>query len=308
MEKIKIMTYQYKFTVVIPHKNRQQLLKRCLDSIPRREDVQIIVVDDNSDPKKVDFQNFPGLHEKNTEVYFTKAAKGAGYARNVGLDHAKGEWIFFADSDDWYLENLESEMDHYARSNADMIVFRQQRKDVDGNDIDSFYDILFDETAKTGNLEKLKYQYACVYGRFIKKQMIEKYHIRFQEVRYSNDVLFSLKVSYFSKDIQFVNKPLYCVCESPNSLMRNANRKNSYIRTKVGLKAFSFVRSKGIIPQGTNSEQYWFYWKIWWEKTKEENKHAALLLIPRIYLTVGNSFLKYLMRNSLIKILKFRKL
>ena len=142
------MTYQYNYTVIIPHKNRQQLLKRCLDTIPRREDVQIIIIDDKSDPEVVDFQHFPGLHEKNTEVYFTKEAKGAGYARNVGLDHAKGKWILFADSDDQYLDNLEEEMDNYVESEADMIVFRQKRKNADGIDIECQYDNMFDEAAK----------------------------------------------------------------------------------------------------------------------------------------------------------------
>lgn len=160
--------YLFKFSVIIPHKNRKELLKRCLNSIPKREDIQIIVVDDKSDPEKVDFLHFPGLHEKNTEVYFTKEGKGAGYARNIGLEHAKGEWIVFADSDDWYLDNLETEMDLYAESKADMIVFRQIRKDADGKDIKCYYDDLFNEAAE-GYFEKLKYNYACSYGRFIRK-------------------------------------------------------------------------------------------------------------------------------------------
>ena len=36
------------YSIIIPHKNIPNLLQRCLDSIPNREDVQIIVVDDNS--------------------------------------------------------------------------------------------------------------------------------------------------------------------------------------------------------------------------------------------------------------------
>ena len=66
------------------HKNIPNLLQRCLDSIPNREDVQIIVVDDNSDPNIVDFDKFPGLNRSNVEVIFTKEGKGAGYARNTG--------------------------------------------------------------------------------------------------------------------------------------------------------------------------------------------------------------------------------
>lgn len=63
------------YSIIIPHKNIPNLLQRCLDSIPNREDVQIIVVDDNSDPNIVDFDKFPGLNRSNVEVIFTKKEK-----------------------------------------------------------------------------------------------------------------------------------------------------------------------------------------------------------------------------------------
>ena len=47
------------YSIIIPHRNIPLLLRRCLDSIPRRMDIQIIVVDDNSDPGQVDFEHFP---------------------------------------------------------------------------------------------------------------------------------------------------------------------------------------------------------------------------------------------------------
>ena len=49
------------YSIVIPHYNIPDLLERALNSIPQREDIEIIVVDDNSDPAKVDFEHFPGL-------------------------------------------------------------------------------------------------------------------------------------------------------------------------------------------------------------------------------------------------------
>jgi glycosyltransferase involved in cell wall biosynthesis len=111
------------FSIIIPHKNIPNLLQRCLDSIPRREDIQIIVIDDNSDGNIVDFKKFPGLGEKNVEVYFTKEGKGAGYARNVGLAHAKGNWLLFADADDFYCDNLLQILDEYKETNFDIVYF-----------------------------------------------------------------------------------------------------------------------------------------------------------------------------------------
>ena len=85
---------QYNYSIIIPHHNIPKLLCRCLNSIPIRKDIQIIVVDDNSNPDIVDFNTFPGLNDSFVEVYLTKEGKGAGYARNIGLQHAKGKWLF----------------------------------------------------------------------------------------------------------------------------------------------------------------------------------------------------------------------
>ena len=52
---------EIKYSIIIPHKNIPQLLQRCLDSIPFRGDVQVIVVDDNSDSSIVNFENFQGI-------------------------------------------------------------------------------------------------------------------------------------------------------------------------------------------------------------------------------------------------------
>ncbi len=56
------------YSIIIPHKNIPLLLQRCLDSIPQREDIQIIVVDDNSSSDIVDFSNFPGRNKVGVEI------------------------------------------------------------------------------------------------------------------------------------------------------------------------------------------------------------------------------------------------
>ena len=49
------------YSIIIPHKNSASLLQYCLNSIPIRDDVQVIVVDDNSDADKVDTSK-AGVH------------------------------------------------------------------------------------------------------------------------------------------------------------------------------------------------------------------------------------------------------
>ena len=119
------------YSIIIPHKNIPKLLQRCLDSIPRREDVQIIIVDDNSDPDIVNFEQFPGLNDPFIEVVFTKDGKGAGYARNVGLTKAAGKWLLFADADDFFNYCINDILDEYVDSDADIIYFINNSVDSD---------------------------------------------------------------------------------------------------------------------------------------------------------------------------------
>ncbi|HLW07160.1 MAG TPA: glycosyltransferase, partial [Marinilabiliaceae bacterium] len=63
---------KYKFSIIIPHRNTPDLLKRCLGSIPVDDAIQIIIVDDGSDASLVDFKKFPGSNRKHVEIVFNK--------------------------------------------------------------------------------------------------------------------------------------------------------------------------------------------------------------------------------------------
>ncbi|HCE47774.1 MAG TPA: glycosyl transferase family 2, partial [Prevotellaceae bacterium] len=78
------MTKQPLYSVIIPHYNSPDLLMRCLASIPDREDIQVIVIDDNSSADVVNFTNFPGKERIYTTLLFNKDNQGAGHARNLG--------------------------------------------------------------------------------------------------------------------------------------------------------------------------------------------------------------------------------
>lgn len=82
------------YTIIIPHHNTPDLLNKCIKSIPDRKDIQIIVIDDNSDPNIVNSETFHISERNNVEIIFNKIGKGAGHARNIGLDRAKGKWLF----------------------------------------------------------------------------------------------------------------------------------------------------------------------------------------------------------------------
>src|SRR5690625_3962554 len=96
-------------TIIVPHYNSTDSLKKLLATIPKRNNIEIIVVDDKSKKKERNLYDELKASQEFSHVMFllnlTKI-KGAGVCRNIGLRCAKGEWVLFADSDDFFVEGF----------------------------------------------------------------------------------------------------------------------------------------------------------------------------------------------------------
>jgi glycosyltransferase involved in cell wall biosynthesis len=97
-----------KVSVVIPSYNRYRFLFRAISSVLEQtlSADEIIVVDDGSYDNTSQIQkDFPTIR------YFYKNNGGVSSARNLGITHAKNEWIAFLDSDDqWHKEKLQNQV------------------------------------------------------------------------------------------------------------------------------------------------------------------------------------------------------
>ena len=192
------------FSIIIPTKNIPDLLQRCLESIPQRSDIEIIVVDDNSDREIVDVKNYPGTNNQQVKIIFLPESKGAGYARNIGLTIAKGKWILFADSDDYFSEKFSDILDRYINSEYDIIFLNYERVDSVTKERRHVSRQSF-ITSKNLNDKLLENKLRFVMGppwcKMIAHHLIKKYNVKFDEVAKHNDTMFSLKIGYYADRI-----------------------------------------------------------------------------------------------------------
>lgn len=236
------------YSIIIPHKNTPDLLQRCLNSIPYREDIQVIVVDDNSDSSIVDFSHFPGMSGPNVEILFTKEGKGAGYARNIGLQHAKGKWLLFADSDDYYAGGFIEKLDIYLQSNYDIIYFNVYGNSKGEHDrgryINSLYRKYF--SGEIG-IEEVKYLIWVPWNKMFSLQFILKNKILFDEIPVGNDAFFSLKSGEKTGNVLVINDKLYCITWNSYSI---SSQKRSYKREfdylMINQRINVFLRKHGL--------------------------------------------------------------
>lgn len=235
------------FSIIIPHKNIPKLLDRCLNSIPIRDDVQIIVVDDNSDPEKVDFTEFPGLDRSNTEVYFTKESKGAGFTRNVGLTKANGKWLIFADADDFFNVCLNQKMDEYLNSSYDIIYFQTNSiESISMREIESrgkeYNKWLQNSIKRNIILDEVRYRINPPWGKFYSHELIKKHKIKFDETLTANDVMFSTKSGHSAEKIKIDLSYLYCSSITSGSLDLTYNEEHIWPRFEVAIKHYEFLK------------------------------------------------------------------
>jgi glycosyltransferase involved in cell wall biosynthesis len=92
-------------SVVIPTLDRPKLLLRAIDSVLRQthREMEVIVVVDRPDPDTV--SAVQSVSDPRLRLVVNPQRSTAAGARNVGVDHATGEWIAFLDDDDEWLPN-----------------------------------------------------------------------------------------------------------------------------------------------------------------------------------------------------------
>ena len=239
------------YSIIIPHHNTPDLLKRCLNSIPDDRRIQVIVVDDNSNPEIVNFPDLQNHGRTNTTVVLTKEGRGAGYARNVGLSLAQGKWLVFSDSDDFFEPNLLETLDQYKESKSEMILFKARSVDSEtlepanrNENINKRIDEALNGKITPKEASLLVHSPWC---RMVKRSFVEEHQIRYDEVMCENDTMFTTKCGCLSKRIEVSPNVLYVCTYRKGSLWdaRKTNPENYLTRIKVQINRNKYVSQYG---------------------------------------------------------------
>lgn len=241
------------YSIIIPHYNSPELLKRCLASIPDREDIEVIVVDDNSSSQKVDFSHFPGTDRKFTLIIFNKDSHGAGHARNLALPHAKGKWLIFADADDYFTAKAWTSIQNLTESNkSDIIYLNIQSVDSTTGEVlhdrgnEYIKNITNYVATKNQDFEyRLRFWNNTPWGKIIRRQMVVDHHIVFGETKHANDAIFSARCAIAAKNIDATTEICYCVTRTLGSLTRDISIEAQAIRYEVCLQKNQLLRTAG---------------------------------------------------------------
>lgn len=109
-----------KVSIIVPFHNRVMWVKEAIESalIQTHNNIELILIDDHSTEDVSDIYKI-GKEDSRIQVLSNKGNRGAGAARNLGLNHATGDFISFLDSDDKFeKEKIESQLSFMVANNV----------------------------------------------------------------------------------------------------------------------------------------------------------------------------------------------
>ena len=232
------------YSVIIPHRNSAVFLRRAIESIPQRNDVEVLVVDNSTEEIDLSFVN------GRATLLSSEPSRGAGGARNVGIQNAKGRFLLFLDADDRFLPQAWTLFDKYLESHQDIAFFKMTSVNWhDGSKASrhEVYNRLIDLYTLEKGGEKLFFLLRMMipHAKMVSRNFVIQAGIDFQEVAVSNDVLFATKVAFLAKSVAVDGGEVYEITSSPGSLTAVKSKERAFIRFRVLAGAYQWLSERG---------------------------------------------------------------
>ncbi|WP_319578631.1 glycosyltransferase family 2 protein [uncultured Methanospirillum sp.] len=229
------------FSIIVPVYNAAQYLRPLIEQLQKQteQDFEVIFINDCSPDDSEEILNKIASEDSRVKIFHHSENRYQGVARNTGLDNAKGTYILYIDADDSIPENyLESLRDGIVKYDADIAICNSIWVFPDREESHNIF--LHDYSTKElllSGKEALQ-RYFNIYkddlwipvepwGRIIKRDLIEKYHLRNPDTLFE-DVVMSYAELLFSQKVMLLNNYLYYYNRT-NTIAATLNRQKQYI-------------------------------------------------------------------------------
>lgn len=219
-------------SVIVPCYNVAGYVERCIESLVHQDidsdAYEVLLVDDGStdgtdaicDRYATQYPQIKVIHQPNA---------GQGAARNTGLDHATGEYIFFVDSDDFIAENCLKQLVNIAKANSlDVLTFSTQQVVDNADSARPVADKPLNEVNVVSGIDYLQTNgwLANVWWYIAKHSSVEDRHLRFPVGHMLEDISFSLELLLSADRIAKDDAVCYYYVQRPQSIMHNNDKEH----------------------------------------------------------------------------------
>lgn len=224
-------------TVIVPVYNAERHIRETLESIAAQSlsNLEVIVVDDGSTDASIKIVKGFVSRDDRFRLITRRPQGSAGAARNVGLEHARGDYLAFLDADDLFAPTMLQKL-HYRAivDDADIVMtaFRSFRDGGKG----------FEPLGRRGRLHTHAFPkktpfapaairdyiftapHTTVWNKLFKAEFIRRIGLEFEPVQRSNDAYFNMMALAQAEALSVVNEPLvYYRASNKDSLQGSQN-------------------------------------------------------------------------------------
>lgn len=258
------MLSEYKYCVVIPHRNVPELLVKCMKSIPPLPYVHVLVIDNSDEDKKVPMDIIAASRGGGGLTVIEREPRNIGYIRNEALrylceNHFFGKLVF-ADADDYFTSSATACFEQFKDADYDMVWFGVRGEDEKGNKTTNA-DYVKKNLAiyqEKNDLGALKYNGGPVWGKFIDMDLVKQNNLWFQEIETCEDTLFSAKMGFYVKKPYVCMTELYAYVQREGSLVMVNNAKKAQTGYYAAYDTTCWLKER------TEEGYYWTQYNVIW--------------------------------------------
>lgn len=196
-------------SIIIPNYNEERFIDKTIESacIQTYENLEIIVVDDGSTDDSL--RIIEEYRAKDSRIIYLKQENmNASIARNKAIEHAKGEFFYFLDSDDIvYPDSVRRMVTVAIEKKADLVIGNMQEINEEGEPV--VEDRFFEEEGEGVDFTSFLDILPAPPNKLFKAEVIKKNHLIFGNVRIGQDTNFYLKYLLCCKKIAYVPEIIY---------------------------------------------------------------------------------------------------
>lgn len=220
-------------SIIIPVYNTEKYLEKCIQSVINQtyQAWEMILVNDGSSDSSGKICDMYSEADARIKVVHGENA-GLSVARNRGIDIAKGDYITFLDSDDYWMNAtiLERLVDRISKTHPDVLSFNFC-KEVNGQlkkpyfEKEVSFDLNLDERERLSRISKHGIWIACAWNKIIRRTLFEKYDLHFVPGLTAEDVGWCAKLASVTDKLDYIDVQGVAYVQRGDSITGTLNEK-----------------------------------------------------------------------------------
>lgn len=226
-------------TIIIPIYNVEKYIYDCLQSVSKQtfKKIECLLIDDKSPDNSISIaKQFIGNYKGNIifKIITHERNRGLSAARNTGIIHSTGRYLYFLDSDDEiYPDTIEALYTAIQKYNSEFslgnFTIKGESENHDIGTSNDFLPIKDDYLSSNIKIAKAYFKnqwYVMACNKLVRKDFIEKNGLWFPEGLLHEDHYWSLRLACYAKSMSICKKPTYIYKLRKNSISGNITERN----------------------------------------------------------------------------------